>query len=188
VTAVGPELETERLRLRHWRDRERHAFVAMNADPEVMRYFPSTLERAVSEAWFDRLNATLDEEGFGLWAVARREDDAWLGMAGLAAPTFFAAFTPCVEVGWRFPVSSWGHGYATEAARAAVGFGFTSVGLEEILSWTTVDNQRSRAVMERLGMTHDPTDDFEHPRLPVGHPMRRHVLYRLRAPAPLAPG
>jgi ribosomal-protein-alanine N-acetyltransferase len=104
-------------------------------------------------------------------------------MTGLAAPTFEAAFTPCVEVGWRFPVSAWGHGYATEAARAAVAFGFGTLGLDEILSWTTVANQRSRAVMERIGMTHDPADDFDHPRFPEGHRVRRHVLYRLARPA-----
>ena len=181
----APDLETERLVLRRWRAEDRRAFVAMNADPEVMRYFPATLDRAASEAWFARMNAALDDDGHGLWAVARRDDDAWLGMTGLAAPTFSAAFTPCIEIGWRFPVSSWGHGYATEAARAAVAYGFDGVdglGLDEILSWTTVENRRSRAVMERLGMTHDPADDFEHPRLPVGHPIRPHVLYRLRRP------
>lgn len=179
----APDLQTDRLVLRRWRPEDRHAFVAMNADPEVMRYFPGTLDRATSEAWFERMNDGLEEDGFGLWAVARRADEAWLGMTGLAVPSFTAPFTPCVEVGWRFPVSSWGHGYATEAARATVAYGFGPVGLDEILSWTTVTNQRSRAVMERLGMTHDPADDFEHPRVPIGHPIRPHVLYRLRRPA-----
>ena len=181
--AEAIELTTERLLLRQWRDEDVEPFVAMNADPEVMAYFPGTLPRAESELFLARIHQAWERDGFGLWAVERRADGAWLGMTGLAAPSFEAAFTPCVEVGWRFPVSSWGHGYATEAARAAVAFGFETLGLDEILSWTTVANQRSRAVMERIGMTHDPADDFDHPRLPVGHPVRPHVLYRLGRPA-----
>jgi RimJ/RimL family protein N-acetyltransferase len=118
-------------------------------------------------------------EGFGLWAVERQADGRFLGFTGLAAPTFKAHFTPCVEVGWRFAVEAWGHGYATEAARAALRFGFENLDLAEIVSFTVPANTRSRAVMERLGMTRDPADDFDHPRLPEGHPLRHHVLYRL---------
>jgi RimJ/RimL family protein N-acetyltransferase len=181
--AEAVELTTDRLVLRQWRPEDVEPFVAMNADPAVMTYFAATLPRLESELFLARIQQAWDRDGFGLWAVERREDGAWLGMTGLAAPSFEAPFTPCVEVGWRYPVGAWGHGYATEAARAAVAFGFQTLGLEEILSWTTVANQRSRAVMERIGMTHDPADDFDHPRLPVGHPIRPHVLYRLARPA-----
>ncbi len=181
--AEAVELTTDRLVLRQWRPEDVEPFVAMNADPQVMAHFAATLPRVESELFLARIQQAWDRDGFGLWAVARREDGAWLGMTGLAAPSFEAPFTPCVEVGWRYPVGAWGHGYATEAARAAVAFGFEILGLAEILSWTTVANQRSRAVMERIGMTHDPADDFDHPRLPVGHPIRPHVLYRLAHPA-----
>ena len=111
--------------------------------------------------------------------MERRDDGAFLGFTGLAPPRFEAAFTPCVEVGWRLAAEAWGHGYATEAARAALAFGFEVRGLDEILSWTVPANLRSRAVMERIGMTHDPADDFDHPNIAVGSPLRRHVLYRL---------
>jgi len=181
---AAPDLLTDRLQLRHWHEADRAGFAAMNADPEVMTYFPTTLERRVSDAWFDRMNAALDRDGYGLWAVERREDGAWLGMTGLAAPTFEAAFTPCIEIGWRYPSFAWGQGYATEAARVVLEHGFQAAGLAEILSWTTAANLRSRAVMERIGMTRDPAGDFDHPRLPIGHPLRPHVLYRLAAPRP----
>jgi RimJ/RimL family protein N-acetyltransferase len=117
--------------------------------------------------------------GCGLWAVEREEDGAFLGFTGLSSPPFEASFTPAVEVGWRFAHHAWGHGYATEAAEAALEFGFERLGLAEIVSFTTVANARSRRVMERLGMRHDPGEDFDHPRLEAGHPLRRHVLYRL---------
>ena len=152
----------------------------MNADPEVMRHFPAPMARAESDALLERLTGHWAEHGFGLWAVERRHDGAFLGFTGLSRPSFEAAFTPAVEVGWRFLREAWGHGYATEAARAAVQFGFEEVGLEEIVSFTVPANERSRRVMERLGMRHDPAGDFDHPRLPQGHPLRRHVLYRLR--------
>jgi ribosomal-protein-alanine N-acetyltransferase len=115
-----------------------------------------------------------------LWALERVEDGAFLGFTGLSRPSFEAHFTPAVEVGWRLARHAWGHGFATEAARAALRFGFETVGLEEIVSFTVPANVRSRAVMERIGMHHDPSDDFDHPKLPAGHPLRAHVLYRLR--------
>jgi len=174
-----PVIETERLRLRPFRSPDGTAFAAMNADPAVMAYFPSTMTRPESDALLARIELAWERDGHGLWAVASRDDDTWLGMTGLAAPNFDAAFTPCVEVGWRYPESSWGQGYATEAGRAALDYGFDVLGLDEIVSFTTVANTRSRAVMERLGMTRDPADDFDHPRLPEGHPIRPHVLYRL---------
>ena len=158
--------------------------------PRVAEHLPATLDRAASDAFFDRIAARWAADGFGLWAIERVDDGALLGFTGLAAPFFEAHFTPAVEVGWRFAPFAWGHGYATEAARAALRFGFEELGLAEIVSFTVPANARSRAVMERLGMRHDPADDFDHPNLPPGHPLRRHVLYRLsrgewtsRAPA-----
>jgi RimJ/RimL family protein N-acetyltransferase len=177
---VVPEILTERLLLRAWRRDDDDLFAALNADPEVMRHFPNRLSKAAS----DRLiNAFMDgwrEQRFGIWAVERRTDGAFLGFTGLSRPSFEAQFTPAVEVGWRFAREAWGHGYATEAAEAALRFGFEAVGLDEIVSFTVPANERSWRVMERLGMTRDPRDDFDHPRLPRGHPLRRHVLYRLR--------
>ena len=160
----GPTLTTPRLRLRRWRRADLVPFAEMNADPAVMRYFPRLLDRIESDA-----------------IVERRSDDAFLGFTGLSLPTFEAAFTPCVEVGWRLRSNAWGHGYATEAGREALRFGFDELRLAEILSWTSATNHPSIRVMERLGMHRDPTDDFDHPRVPVGSPLRPHVLYRLRA-------
>ena len=173
------EIRTERLVLRGWRDADRAPFAALNADREVMEHFPTTLSREAS----DRLiNATAEgwgQNGFGLWAVEVRDGPSFIGFTGLSRPSFEAHFTPAVEVGWRLARAAWGHGYATEAAEAALAFGFEEVGLPEIVSFTVPANTRSRAVMERLGMTHEAADDFDHPKLPEGHPLRRHVLYRL---------
>jgi RimJ/RimL family protein N-acetyltransferase len=170
---------TERLHLRRWREADRAPFAALNADPEVMEFFPSTLDSAASDAFADRIAQHVDEHGWGLWAVEVRETGRFIGFAGLAVPRFEARFTPAVEVGWRLSRDAWGFGYATEAARAAVAVGFAELGLTEIVSFTAVGNVRSRAVMERIGMTHDPADDFDHPALPAGHRLQRHVLYRL---------
>lgn len=173
------ELSTERLRLRRWRREDRGPFATLNADPVVMEHFPSTLSRAVSDGLVDRIEAAFEEQGWGLWAVEVPGVADFIGFVGLSRPGFEAHFTPAVEVGWRLARAYWGRGYATEAARAAVAAGFGDLGLEEIVSFTVPANRRSRAVMERLGMTRGPADDFEHPRIPVGHPLRRHVLYRL---------
>jgi RimJ/RimL family protein N-acetyltransferase len=175
----GPTIETDRLILRRWRDEDREPFAALNADPEVMRYFPRALTRAESDRFVDRIEARFETDGIGQWAVERREDGRFLGFTGLAPATFQASFTPTIEVGWRFERSAWGHGYATEAGRAALHYGFDVRELEAILSWTSVLNLPSIAVMERLGMHHDPADDFDHPLVPVGDVLRRHVLYRL---------
>jgi RimJ/RimL family protein N-acetyltransferase len=172
------ELRTERLLLRQWRDEDYEPFAALNADPEVMRYFPSTMSPAASDALVDRQRALIDERGWGLWAV--EVDGSCVGFVGLAEPSFEAHFTPAIEIGWRLARAAWGRGYATEAARAVAGFAFDVVGLAEIVSFTAVANEPSRRVMERLGMTRDPADDFDHPRLTAGDPLRRHVLYRLR--------
>ena len=174
-----PELSTARLRLRGWGDRDREPFAALNADAEVMAHFPSTLSRVTSDMLVDGTVEGWNVNGFGLWALELVEDGRFLGFTGLARPSFEAHFTPAVEVGWRLVRDAWGHGYATEAARAALEFGFVEAGLDEIVSFTVPANDRSRAVMERLGMRHDPADDFAHPKLPEGHSLRRHVLYRL---------
>lgn len=152
----------------------------MNADPEVMWYFPARLDRAASDAFVDRIEAGFDEHGFGLWAIERLDTHAFIGFVGLSVPSFDAPFTPAVEVGWRLAKSSWDRGFATEAALRAVEAGFEDFGLTEIVSFTATVNTRSIAVMGRLGMTHDPVDDFDHPSLQAGHPLQRHVLYRLR--------
>jgi RimJ/RimL family protein N-acetyltransferase len=174
-----PVIETPRVLLREWRATDREPFAALNADPEVMAHFPSTLTRATSDMLLDSSMQAWAANGFGLWALERRDDGRFIGFTGLARPSFEAHFTPAVEVGWRLAREAWGQGYATEAARAALDFGFETIGLEEIVSFTVPANTRSRAVMERLGMAHDAADDFDHPKLPDGHPLRRHVLYRL---------
>ena len=175
-------MRTERLLLRRWRPSDRAPFAALNADPRVMRHFPATLSRAESDAYAERIEAHFAEHGFGLWAVEAPDLAAFIGFVGLSVPRFEAPFTPCVEIGWRLAAEHWGRGYAPEAARAALAFGFETLALAEILSFTAAANQPSRRVMEKLGMTHDPADDFDHPALPEGHALRRHVLYRLSRP------
>jgi RimJ/RimL family protein N-acetyltransferase len=165
--------------LREWQDADREPFAAINADPRVMEHFPGVLTRAESDAFVDRMLERWAADGFGLWAVELRAGERFVGFTGLSAPTFEAHFTPAVEIGWRFAVEAWGRGYATEAARAVLQFGFEDLDLREIVSFTVPANTRSRAVMERIGMTRQPADDFDHPRFPPGHPIRRHVLYRL---------
>ncbi len=178
---MGPELETARLRLRRWDEADLKPFAALNADPEVAEFLAGPLTRAESDDLVARIEADFERRGFGLWALERREGGELLGFAGLSVPSFEAHFTPAVEVGWRLARPAWGHGYATEAGRAALAFGFGQIELGEIVSMTAVGNLRSRAVMERLGMSRDPADDFEHPNLPLGDPLRPHVLYRARA-------
>lgn len=174
-------LLTERLLLRRWRPSDRKPFAAMNADPEVMRYFPSALTPEDSDAFAERIEAGFEKYGFGLWALEVRATGEFIGFTGLAVPSFDAHFTPAVEIGWRLARSAWGHGYASEAARCALASGFSDHGLAEVVSFTSLANARSQAVMRRIGMTHDSADDFGHPRLPARHPLRRHVLWRLTA-------
>ncbi|MEP7021014.1 MAG: GNAT family N-acetyltransferase [Pseudonocardiales bacterium] len=182
-----PTLRTQRLVLRDWTDADLEPFAELNADPEVMRYFRAPLERAESDAMAERIRARLGENGWGLWAVEVVGGAAFIGFVGLAMQSFQAHFTPAVEVGWRLGRASWGHGYAVEAARAALEVGF-GAGLDEIVSMTSVTNHKSRRVMQKLGLTRDPADDFEHPALPEGHPLRPHVLYRIAAPSATQPG
>jgi len=178
---IGPTILTERLVLRPWREADLARVAAMNRDRNVMRFFVRPLGRDESDAFVERTEASFEERGYGLWVVERREQPGFLGFTGLLLHTFEAPFTPATEVGWRFRPEAWGHGFATEAAREALRYGFEVAGLDEILSWTSILNERSIRVMERLGMHRDPAEDFDHPRVPVGHELRRHVLYRLRA-------
>ncbi|KAF1052776.1 MAG: hypothetical protein GAK43_01750 [Stenotrophomonas maltophilia] len=175
-----PLLETERLHLRPWRADDLEAFARLNADAQVMRHFPERMLREDSDALAARIAAHVAEHGFGQWVVERRVDGAFLGVLGLQWVGFAAAFTPAVEIGWRLNAAYWRQGYALEAARAAMDFAFSQLALDEVLAFTVPANQPSRALMQRLGMRHDPSGDFEHPRLPLGHALRPHVLYRLR--------
>ena len=168
-------LSSGRVCLRRWRDEDREAFAAMNSDARVMEFFRSRLSRVESDAMVDRIQKHFSEHDFGLWAIVT----PFIGFAGLCVARFSAHFTACVEVGWRLAFEHWGHGYATEAARLALGYGFGTLALSEVVSFTSATNHRSRAVMERLGMRRDPADDFDYPSFPERHPLRRHVLYRL---------
>lgn len=174
------ELDTERLRLRRWREADREPFAALNADPEVMRYFAEPLSRAASDASIDGWQRQFEERGWSNWAAELRATGELLGFVGLSVPRRTLPFSPCVEIGWRLARGHWGRGYATEGARAALQVGFERLGLPEIVSFTTLSNRPSRAVMERIGLR-DTGRDFEHPGLPPGHPLRLHCLYQVTA-------
>jgi ribosomal-protein-alanine N-acetyltransferase len=164
-------ITTERLVLRRWRASDREPFAALNADPVVMEHFPAPLSREESDAFVDRIEGHFDEHGYGLWAVERA--GTFLGFTGLAWAQGLP-MSPCLEVGWRLAQEGWGHGYATEAARAALEVGLEQV--ESVVSFTAVTNERSWRVMERLGMRRE--SEFDHPRVPDGNPLKRHYLYR----------
>jgi RimJ/RimL family protein N-acetyltransferase len=173
-------LHTKRLILRSWLSEDLEPFAEMNADGEVMRYFPAKLTSEESDALGRRIQADIDRQGWGLWAIEEQATKCFLGFTGLAKPNFDAHFTPCVEIGWRLMRQAWGKGFATEAARAAADFAFIEVEVDELVSFTVPNNLRSRAVMERLGMTHNSKDDFDRSDMPEGDPLARHVLYRLK--------
>jgi len=173
------ELRTDRLLLRRWRPEDREPFAALNADPQVMEHFPATLTRLESDDLADRIEARFAERGWGFWAVEVPGVTSFAGFVGLSVPRFETHFTPCTEVGWRLAVDFWGCGYATEAARASLQFGFKTLGLDEIVAFTVPGNARSRAVMDRIGMVQDTAGDFDHPMIPRGNPKCRHVLYRV---------
>jgi RimJ/RimL family protein N-acetyltransferase len=178
-TLPGPRLSTERLLLRRWRAEDLGPFAAMNADPVVMEHMPGPLSAAESAALVERIEAAFDANGYGLWAVEVKEEAPFVGFIGLSSVDLDMPFAPAIEVGWRLARDCWGRGIATEAASAAVAFGFRELGLVEIVSFTAAGNLRSRGVMERIGMRRDPRGDFDHPRLAAGDPLRRHVLYRI---------
>jgi RimJ/RimL family protein N-acetyltransferase len=172
-------IRTERPLLRRWRETDLLPFQRINADPRVIEFMPEPLSPEASDALIVRFEEHFQRHGFGLFAVELPGDVTFAGFIGLSVPAFEAPSMPAVEVGWRLAYKCWGRGLATEGARAVVRYGFETLGLDSVVSFTVPANLRSRRVMEKLGMTHDPQDDFDHPRLPEGHALRRHVLYRL---------
>lgn len=176
-------IETERLVLRSWRDSDRDAFGDMGRDPDVMRHFPSLLTREQSDEMIDRrLQAHIDRHGWGLWALERKEDGAFLGFTGLSTVDFPGPIEGEVEIGWRLARQAWGRGYASEAAAAALDFGFNRLALRRIVAMTIEANKRSRRVVDRLGMVRTPELDFDHPRIPEGSPVRPQIVYVLERP------
>jgi len=169
-------IETPRLTLRRWRESDHEPFVRINCDPRVMEFFPACLTREESDGLIARAEAHFEQHGFGPCAAELRGTGELAGFVGLMVPEFEAHFTPCVEIGWRLGAAYWNQGLATEGAEALLKFAFGELGLGEVVSFAVAENLRSRRVMEKIGMTYDC--DFEHPRLPEGHPLRRHVLYR----------
>lgn len=172
-------LETKRLRLRDWRGDDFEPFATMNADERVMEFYPATLNRQESDAFAGRCQDRLRKNGFGLYAAEAKSTGTFIGYVGFSEADFSAPFTPAIEIGWRLAQFAWGKGYASEAATACLAHGFAQLGLEEVVSFAATGNDRSVAVMERIGMSRNPAEDFDHPNLPDGHPLRRHVLYRI---------
>lgn len=183
---VRLELHTPRLLLRTWRPEDLPGFAALNADPQVMRHFPSVLSRAQSDASARRLQAHFVQHGFGCWVLERHAQPGLLGVLGLQRVDFAAEFAPAVEIAWRVQRAHWRQGYALEAAQAVLAFAFEQLQLEQLLAFTVPANLPSQALMQRLGMQRNPAEDFQHPLLPVGHPLRAHLLYRLRRDSWLA--
>ena len=173
-------LETPRLLLRPWQKSDREPFRRLNADPRVMEFFAAPLSPTESDAMMQRIQAHIAQHGFGFFAAELRATGEFVGFVGMSHVPFVAHFAPCVEIGWRLAVPHWNQGLATEGARACLRHAFENLALPEVLAFTVPANLRSRRVMEKLGMTHHPADDFQHPRLPEGHPLRPHVLYRAR--------
>jgi RimJ/RimL family protein N-acetyltransferase len=173
-------IETQRLILRRWRQEDLAPFADMNADPKVMEFYPACLTREESRSFIERTEQKFETNGFGFWALELK-DGRFIGFVGLNIPSFEAAFTPCVEIGWRLGKDFWGNGYATEGAKAVLTYAFHEAVLSEILSWTYRGNVRSRKVMERIGMKHNQKEDFDLPTLPESHVLRPHVLYRIKA-------
>ena len=173
-------LQTERLLLRRWKDSDLDAYAAMNADPAVMEHFPKVSTYDETKASMERIENSFEQRSYGLWAVELISSKEFIGFAGLWSPTFEAHFTPCVEIGWRLAHKHWGKGYAPEAARAILKDGFERLGLEEIVAMTAFPNKNSVRVMEKLGMTFDPSDNFIHPVVADDPRLRDHVLYRIK--------
>jgi ribosomal-protein-alanine N-acetyltransferase len=172
------ELETERLLLRQWREQDLPVFAELNSDLEVMEYFPKPLNREESDAIAQKCESLISERGWGFWATEIKDSGEFIGFVGLHKPKATLPFSPCVEIGWRLLKKYWGNGYASEAAREALKYSFEILCLNEVVSFTTVSNFRSQAVMERLGL-HNTHQNFEHPDLPKGHALSKHVLYKI---------
>jgi RimJ/RimL family protein N-acetyltransferase len=173
------EIQTRRLTLRQWRQSDRDSFAALNADPQVMEFFPATLDRTQSDALAEKIQSLIAQSGWGLWAVEQKAGDPFIGFVGLHIPDPALPFGPCVEIGWRLAARCWGNGYASEAAVEVLRTAFETLELKEVVAFTSILNQRSQAVMRRIGMIHSG-ELFEHPAVAVGHPLRTHVLYRIR--------
>lgn len=176
-------IKTKRLILRPWKAEDFETFASLNADEKVMEYFPSTLIREESDKMAKRMQTHIEEKGWGWWAVSVQGGADFIGYIGLGAlekETFPVPFVPAVEIGWRLAYKHWGNGYAPEGALACLQFGFEQLNLPEIVAFTAVQNKRSRTVMEKIGMHYSPEDDFDHPKIQEGHPLRGHVLYRKR--------
>ena len=176
---MAERIEAQRTILRAWRDDDLEPWAAMNADPRVMEFFPALYDRDAAYAMAERLRAALARDGYGWWVLEIKGGAAFAGAIALQAVPFAAAFTPALEIGWRLPYDQWGRGYATEAAGAALTFAFGELGRDEVVAMTAALNLRSQRVMRRLGMTRDARDDFDHPRIAAGSPLRPHVLYRI---------
>ena len=172
-------IQTKRLILREWEDSDLEPFAKMNADSRVMEYFPSILSREQSDSMLKKMHSLIQKNGYGFWALSLIKTGEFLGFVGINEVTFSSHFTPSIEIGWRLSYEHWGKGYATEAATASLAYGFETLNLPEIVSFTTTLNMRSRRVMEKIGMHRNEADDFDHPKLEPGHPLRRHVLYRI---------
>jgi RimJ/RimL family protein N-acetyltransferase len=177
-------INTPRLLLRTWRDTDLPLMAAINADNIVMEHFTNTLDKEATAQHIQRIQNHQQEHGYSLYAVELQTTNEFIGFVGLNHPAFdIPHFTPVglpiVEIGWRLGAQHWQNGYATEAARAVIAYAFDELKLAEVISFTVVANQKSRRVMEKIGMRHNPSDDFDHPKLAVGHPLQRHVLYRL---------
>jgi 3-dehydroquinate dehydratase/shikimate dehydrogenase len=176
-------IRTERLLLRPWLEKDLDPFTDLNSDPRVREYFPSLLTKEESAREMNLAQTEIEEKGWGFWAAALLSTGEFIGMIGLHAVSkekLSAHFTPAIEIGWRLAYDHWGKGYATEGAKAALAYGFSNVNLDEIVAFTALQNQRSRHVMEKIGMLHNPKDDFKHPKLTDGHRLQYHVLYRIK--------
>lgn len=171
-------IETERLTLRQWKASDRKPFAELNADPEVMEYFPSTVSESESHQFIQRVTAKIEESGWGFWAVELKDSNDYIGFVGLSNPASKLPFTPCTEIGWRLAKRYWGKGYATEAAQAALKFAFENLSIDEVVSFTSVQNKRSQAVMKNINMT-DTCQNFMHPSIPVGNELQEHVLFKI---------
>lgn len=172
-------LETERLILRTWTPEDVGPMAEISQDPQVMRYFPALQNLKQTQQLIEKVMAHYREHGFTLYALELKSDGTFIGFTGLLTPDFEAHFTPAVEIGWRLASAYWGRGYATEAARCVLHHAFMDIGLEEVVSFSAVANAQSRRVMEKIGLHHNPKDDFDNPKLAADSPLRRHVLYRL---------
>ncbi len=181
LVGSGPQLRTERLLLRRWRSSDLQPFAAINADPLVMEYLPAPLSGPETAALMARIERCFEARGYGLWAVEIPGEAALIGFVGLSPVDLELASAPVVELGWRLARAFWGRGLAAEAAAAAMRFGFQELELPALVAFTAAGNQRSRRLMQRLGMRRDPAEDFEHPLLPAGHPLRAHILHRVDA-------